>query len=315
MNRPDTNPRNRPPRSSRRAAFRRALARNAVAAGVPLVALVAAFALATGGGGGGIRETSMTVVNGPISMTNSAAPGAILTAGPMRPGGSTQGTVTIRNGGNPASYKLSKSHLVDQLGPNGGALSGQLSLLVEDLAHPATPVYSGKLGEMPVRALGKFAKGEARTYRLTVTLPNGGLPPSPTTGDNLFQGSQASVEFDWTATAPSPPPTPILSLTGKLKQTFGTGVTVKEKCNLACATRTSGTVSIAGSTKKFAIGPVARSLRAGVNTNLTLSFSTAARTAIKKALAKGKRVTVKVTAGLASSGGSPKQLTITIVKR
>jgi spore coat-associated protein N len=314
MDRPHTNPRKRPPRSSQRAAFRRALTRNAAAAGVPLAALVAALAVATGGGGGGIRETSMTVVSGPISMTNSTAPGAILTAGPMRPGDSTQGTVTIRNGGKPASYKLSKSHLVNQLGPNGGALSGRLDLLVEDLARPAAPVYSGKLGDMPVRALATFAKGEARTYRFTLTLPNGGQPPGPTTGDNLYQGSKASVEFDWTATAPSPPPTPVLSLTGKLKQRFGTGVTVKEKCSLACRTRTSGTVSIAGSTKKFAIGPAARSLRAGVTTNLTLSFSMAARTAIKKALAKGKRVTVKVTAALASRAGSPKTITITIVK-
>jgi hypothetical protein len=314
MNRSHTNPRSRPPRSSQRAAFRRALARNAAAAGVPLAALAAVFAVATGGGAAGIRETSMTVVNGPISMTNSAAPGAILTAGPMRPGGSTQGTVTIKNGGDPASYRLSKSHLVDQLGPNGGALSGRLDLLIQDLAHPATPVYSGKLRDMPIYTLGTFAKGEARTYRFTATLPNGGQPPSPTTGDNVYQGSQASVEFDWTATAPSPPPTPVLSLTGKLKQSFGTGVTVKEKCNVACATRTSGTVSIAGSTKKFSMGPAARSLRAGVNTSVTLKFSTAARTAIKKALAKGKRVTVKVTAALTNGAGSPKQRTITIVK-
>jgi hypothetical protein len=77
-----------------------------------------------------------------------------------------------------------------------------LDVLVQDVTNLAAPatVYSGKLAAMSPRSLGTWTPGAARTYRFTVSLPDTGPPPSPTTGDNAYQGSAVSVEYDWTAT-------------------------------------------------------------------------------------------------------------------
>src|SRR2546423_5050616 len=123
----------------------------------------------------------------------------------MKPGSSVQAIVTITNPGDPAAYPLASSNLTTPPGPlSGPPLSGRLALLVQDItaAAPAT-VYSGAFGAMPSRTLGSFAANEARTYRFTVTLPNGGPAPSDTTGDNVYQGASSSLQFDWTATGSS----------------------------------------------------------------------------------------------------------------
>jgi hypothetical protein len=73
-------------------------------------------------------------------------------------------------------------------------------LRVEDFtSSPASTVHYGTLGSMRRVALGRFGKNSSRTYRFTITLPNGGPPPSPTTGDNRYRGSSTSVDFVWTA--------------------------------------------------------------------------------------------------------------------
>jgi hypothetical protein len=142
---------------------------------------------------------SNTFSAGNLAQTNSKA-GAILTATKMVPGGSANGTVTITNSGDVAgTFTLSKSSLSDTPGPNGGTMSTMLDLTVEDVTGPPVTVWTGKVGAMPSQSLGSFAVGEARTYKFTVSFPDGGTPPSDTTGDNAYKGSSMSVQYDWTA--------------------------------------------------------------------------------------------------------------------
>ena len=74
--------------------------------------------------------------------------------------------------------------------------------MVEDLGDPSSPSapvtkYSGKLGAMGATALGTFASGDAHRYKFTVTFPDGGTPPGPTTGDNAYKGDNVTVDYNW----------------------------------------------------------------------------------------------------------------------
>jgi spore coat-associated protein N len=145
---------------------------------------------------------SNTFSGGNLTHGNSKAGSAILTADKMIPGESKNGTVVITNTGDVAgNFTLAKSNLTDTPGANGGVLSGKLDLKVEDVTGTPTTVYDGKLDAMGTQTLGSFASGAARTYKFTVTFPDGGVPGSATTGDNAYKGSSTSVQFDWNATS------------------------------------------------------------------------------------------------------------------
>ena len=95
--------------------------------------------------------------------------------------------------------------VVDQPGSNGGKLSNAVPLDVQDVTGgSAVPVFAGQLAAFGTRALGNIAPGAARTYRFTASLPDSGAPPSPTSGDNAYEGSALTVRYSWTATAPDP---------------------------------------------------------------------------------------------------------------
>ena len=66
---------------------------------------------------------------------------------------------------------------------------------------PATPVikYTGTLTAMSNVALGTFAANESHDYKITLALPDGGVPATNTTGDNAFQGSSMTCQLDWTS--------------------------------------------------------------------------------------------------------------------
>jgi hypothetical protein len=152
-------------------------------------------------------EARMDLVGGTLAMSNSRDGAAILTVAGMAPGDSRAGDVTIANTGDlTGTFSLSKSNLADTPGPAGGALSAALDLLVQDVTNPGAPttVYTGKLGAMDPRALGDWAPGASHTYRFTVSLADGGAPPSAIGGDNAYQSSAVSVRYDWTATADDP---------------------------------------------------------------------------------------------------------------
>jgi hypothetical protein len=142
-----------------------------------------------------------TFTAGNLTHLNSKAGAAILTASLMQPGDDTTGTVDITNDGDVAGdFSLSKSNLVDT--PASPAFSAKLDLVVEDCEDDTTcasptEIYSGKLGAMGTIALGSYAVDETHRYRFTVTFPDGGVPPSPTTGDNAYKDASTSVQFDW----------------------------------------------------------------------------------------------------------------------
>jgi spore coat-associated protein N len=169
------------------------------------VPVVVAVALPVTGGHGAEAPSGPAVrassPGGTLSLSNSRGPGAILSASGLAPGHSTSGEVTITNEGTLAGeLSLSTSKLTDSPGPGGARLSERLALVVQDLTGSIT-VYSGTLASLDTRALGTIAAGQARTYRFTATLPNGGPPPGPLSGDNAYQGASVSADYRWTATA------------------------------------------------------------------------------------------------------------------
>jgi hypothetical protein len=148
----------------------------------------------------------ISLVSGELHVTNSRDGQAIFQAQGLAPGGSVTGTVQLANAGTLAGdLGFQQLDVQDQPGVNGGRLSDAVHLDVQDVTGGSiVPVFSGQLGSLQSRALGNIAPGEARTYRFTASLPDGGAPPSPTSGDNAYAGSSLTVRYSWTATAPDP---------------------------------------------------------------------------------------------------------------
>ena len=138
-----------------------------------------------------------TFTAGTLAIGNSAS-SAILSATNLKPGDNATGTIDIQNTGSiPGTFTLSTSKAVDTAG-----LLGQLDLKVEDCGlynGSATPscstgttvVYNGKANAIGSRTLGSYASTAKHRYQFTVTMPS--------TIANTFQGTTASVEFDWDA--------------------------------------------------------------------------------------------------------------------
>lgn len=177
---------------------------------VAMAALLLAVSVVIGSGANFTSSSvnpSNTFSAGNLAMTNSKS-GAILTAALMKPGDTANGTVIITNSGNiPGHISLSTSSLSDTAGVNPPAkLSDVLTLKIMD---GVTQVYSGPIKSVGTIALPSsgspttlpWAVAEAHTYNFTVTFPDGGTPPTASTGDNAFKGSSMSIEFDWTGTS------------------------------------------------------------------------------------------------------------------
>lgn len=319
----------RPTREGTPNAARRFAARSAIAL---LVGLVLA-ALSDGRQAAAPPRAEVKLVNGTFSHSNSRSGSPILTATGLKPGESRAGTVVIANDGTiPGSFTLSKSNLSDTPGPNGGALSGRLDLLVDDVTGPGAPatVYSGKLAAMPARALGVLTAAQSRTYRFTVSFPDGGAPPGDNSGDNLYKGSSTSVRFDWTSTdlgtpppdGPPPPPTqsppatgvppadtrrPVLRLSGRKVQRL------KKKGMLSLTARADEAVSLSATgrakgpravKKAVRLRAPARPAASNFAVQVRLKLSKKALRAAKKALARRKKVTVTVTVTAVDAAGN-----------
>jgi spore coat-associated protein N len=170
-----------------------------------LVVLAIAAALAVGSVSlftSSSANPANTFTAGTLSHTNSKEGAAILTATSMVPGETQTGQVTITNTGDVSGkFRLSSSNLTDTPGPNGGRLSEVLKLKVVDSSRTPRTIYDGRYNALPSTDLGTWAKGEAHTYRFTVTFPNGGVPQSATTGDNAYKGSSTKIQFNWDATS------------------------------------------------------------------------------------------------------------------
>ena len=169
-----------------------------------------AVVVASGGspqGSGEMSPAAALRATGPLSITNSRGGSAVLTAAGMAPGQSpVVGDVDIQNASSmDATFALAQSNVT------GTTLAGSLNLKVVDcgtFAGATAPscdvgdpqVYSGALNGLASTSLGSFAAGATHRYRFAVTFPNG--TPAH---DNALQGLSASVQFDWTADAPSRP--------------------------------------------------------------------------------------------------------------
>jgi spore coat-associated protein N len=158
------------------------------------------------GSGANFNSTSANpgtlITAGTVVVTDSSSGASILTANLMKPGGSSSGTVNIKNGGNiPATFTLAKAGLSDT--PASPALSGKLELEIKDLGDPACVsscpapviVYAGTLGSMGTLSLGAFAAEATHRYTFTVSFPEG-----VNGADNAYEGAATRVEYVWTAT-------------------------------------------------------------------------------------------------------------------
>lgn len=189
---------------TRRSRRRRWFLRRAVA---PLALLGAALVLiGVGMSSAAFTSSSVNPTNvvtaGNLRHTNTRANAAVLTAADMAPGDTEQGTLGIRNTGDVnGDFTLRATDLVDTPGPNGGAFSEVLRLRVERTTAPASTLYDGLLRDLPVLSLGTWYPNQLVNFRFTVTFPDAGPAPSPTTGDNAYKRSRTSVTFVWDQTS------------------------------------------------------------------------------------------------------------------
>jgi len=169
-----------------------------------LVALSLAAMMAVASGASFTSTSANTgniVTAGILSHGNSKADAFVLDVDALKPGQSQSGTVDITNTGDVAGvFSLSKDNVLDSDQTN--KLSENLDLVVADIGTPTVPgaavvKYSGKLGAMPASAMGTLNAGDARRFRFTVTFPDGGVPASATTGDNVYKGDNVTVDYNW----------------------------------------------------------------------------------------------------------------------
>ena len=173
------------------------------------LAAIVAVSACTVAASSGPDPQPVAVVNqasGTFQITNSRDGQAIFQAHGLAPGRSVTGTVQVANPGALAGdLGLRQLDVVDQPGANGGLLSNAVHLDVQDITGGnLVPVFAGQLASLQSRSLGSLAPGAARTYRFTASLPDGGAPPTPTSGDNSYAGSALTVRYSWQATAPDP---------------------------------------------------------------------------------------------------------------
>lgn len=156
-----------------------------------LVTVLAAGGVVAGSGADFSSQTANAgdlVTSGTLTQTNSRDGVAIVTGANLKPGDTSTGTVKITNTGS-----LAGTFSLAELNASNGFAAGSLSLKIEDVTS-ATPttVYAGEFQSAGTKALGTFAPGEARTYKLTVTLASA--------AGNGDQGKSATAGFQFTAT-------------------------------------------------------------------------------------------------------------------
>jgi hypothetical protein len=172
-----------------------------------LATVLAASSLTVASGADFTAESASplnTFATGTLTISNSNAGAAILSAGGMRPGDpAVTGTVDIANSGSlPGAFTLTRSTPQDSDATH--PLSARLHVVVRDCgafdgstapacgAGAGTLVYDGTLAAMTdAEALGTFAGGEKHRFRFETTV-------DPTAG-NEYQGASSQTEFTWTA--------------------------------------------------------------------------------------------------------------------
>jgi hypothetical protein len=166
-----------------------------------LAVVLAAVGITVGSGANftaSAANPTNTFTAGTLSIGSSSS-SALFNATNLKPGDNVSGTVDIQNTGSlPGAFTLSTSHITDAAG-----LLGQLDLKVEDcgLWNGTTAptcagtnvLYNAKASAMGTVNLSSFAASAKHRYKFDVTLPS--------TIANSFQGTSATVQFDWNAAA------------------------------------------------------------------------------------------------------------------
>ena len=141
---------------------------------------------------------------GPVTLSSSHPGVAILHADGLKPGDNVAGILSLTNTGDkPGVLALGVSGARDRPGAYGGRLGSVLQRKVEDLSGQ-TPPRESVVNQASSFALGTLAGSETRTYRVTATFPDGGIPTTAFTGDNALQGSSVELALEWNLTAADP---------------------------------------------------------------------------------------------------------------
>jgi hypothetical protein len=292
----------------------------------PLTLLaVAGMAAAFSGGavagspGPGEPRAVISQARGDFGVANSRDGQAIFQAAALAPGRSVTGSLQLSNTGSlTGELQLDQLQVKDAPGANGGRLSDAVHLDVADVTGGnAVPVFSGQLGVLHSRALGGIAPGEARTFRFTASLPDGGAPPTPTSGDNAYLGSALSVRYSWKATAeePSGPgdggttgSAPTVSWYVVSKRLVKRGwLDVFVTCDQACNTRAGARlVKVKRHRKSVKARPRSAAMTLpGRKGRIRLKLSRPNRRALTRTLRRVRRVKLRVQLNVASAAGGP----------
>jgi hypothetical protein len=148
----------------------------------------------------------LTQATGDLKLDNSLHGHAIFQLTGLSPGDTASGTVKLSNkGGKPGDLGLKQLNVLNVPGVNGGMLSNAVNLEITDISGGnSVPLFAGKLGLLNAQSIGAIGPGASRTFRFRASLPDTGIPPSPTGGDNAFKGSRLSMVYAWTATQSGP---------------------------------------------------------------------------------------------------------------
>lgn len=114
-----------------------------------------------------------------------------------KPGDARSTSLRIHNRSDePMALSVRVVSVSDVPGPFGGLLSERL---VVGLADGSRDVLRGRPRALgAVRELGTLPRRSTRSLQLSLAFPDGGTPPSPTTGDNLLQGSSVRMALQLT---------------------------------------------------------------------------------------------------------------------
>jgi spore coat-associated protein N len=261
-------------------------------------------------------QAVLTDATGEFRLANSRDGQAIFQASGLAPGRSVTGTVDLVNtGGLPGDLSLQQLDVQDQPGAGGGRLSNAVTLDIKDVTGGSSiPIFAGQLGGLGSRQLGAIGPSETRTFRFTASLPDNGLPPGPTTGDNAYAGSGLTVRYAWTATAtgtgpgPSEVVKPVVKLKVNSKKLLKRGILdVMATCDVACRVSAYAQLPKARGARKAARTRSRTATLTAPNkaARIRLKLSKKAERQLTAMVRKKKRVAVKVVVGVSAASGGP----------
>jgi spore coat-associated protein N len=281
-----------------------------------LLSLAAIGAVAAVCAGSGLAQPAkpaqavLTDATGDLHLATSREGQAIFQASGLAPGRSVTGTVQLLNSGSlPGDLSLQQLDVRDQPGAGGGRLSNAVTLNITDVtAGNSIPIFAGRLGGLGSRQLGAIGPSEARTFRFTASLPDGGLPSGPTAGDNAYAGSGLTVRYAWTATStgtgtgltPSQTPPTVDFRVNKRRLLKRGWLDVFARCNRGCTLTVS-----AKAPRKTHVRIRRRVVTLPVpdrTARIRLKLNRRSRHALQRALRKRKRVVIRVNVKLVAAG-------------